>query len=71
MCIRDRETPTETPLPPTLTPTPVALAQPLARDTNAREGPSIDYPIIGKIQPGSTFETVSYTHLTLPTSDLV
>ena len=53
------ETPTETPLPPTLTPTPVALAQPLARDTNAREGPSADYPIIGKIQPGSTFEIVA------------
>lgn len=51
-------TPTATPEPPTLTPTPSALAQPLAKDTNARQGPSLDYPIVGKIQPGSQFDIV-------------
>ncbi|MFZ1265578.1 MAG: SH3 domain-containing protein, partial [Anaerolineae bacterium] len=35
-----------------------ALAQPLAKDTNARSGPSADYPIVGKIQPGATYDIV-------------
>lgn len=52
------DTSTATPAPPTPTATPVARAQPLAKDTNTRSGPSPDYPIVGKIQPGSSYEIV-------------